>query len=135
MTSKKKLLIVDDSEISVSYFEGLFSSEFYCCEHAYDGYVALDLCKDTQFDLVISDIHMPMLDGIEFVSLLRDCNGYGQTPIILISADRTVLDKGYLASDAHLSWWSKDLQDVDLNELVNGLLTKSITSWQVDFSC
>ena len=81
-----------------------------CCDNAEDG---LELFHQTVFDLVISDVMMPNIDGFEFVSSLREINK--QLPILFVTALDSFVDKqrGFeLGIDDYM------VKPVDLNELV-----------------
>jgi len=63
-TSKLKILIVDDSKNMREVLTTLLSLEGYWCESAANGLEALEKVKQTHFDLVITDVHMPKMDGV-----------------------------------------------------------------------
>ncbi|CAM3366645.1 hypothetical protein FLLO111716_06520 [Flavobacterium longum] len=86
------LLIVEDNpELSLFYKE-ILSSHFECF-FASDGLQGLKLAKSRQFDLVVSDIMMPGLDGFGFRKNLREIPSYAVTPFILVSAKSLTRDK------------------------------------------
>ena len=91
---------------------------------ASDGVEALKRLKDEQFDLVISDINMPLLDGLKLVSMIRNDPAYQSLPIIIVTtegapADR---DKGLaLGANAYLA---KPIQTNELLKVVKGLLKR-----------
>ena len=86
------LLIVEDNpELSLFYKEIL--SGHFDCFFASDGLQGLKLAKSRQFDLVVSDIMMPGLDGFGFRKNLREIPSYAVTPFILVSAKSLTRDK------------------------------------------
>ena len=79
----KILIVEDDKQLNdsvCSYFE----ANGYATQSAYNGIEALEILGKQQFDLVISDIMMPMLDGFSLVEKIRKTNS--QTPIIFMTA-------------------------------------------------
>ncbi|MBQ4093560.1 MAG: response regulator transcription factor [Oscillospiraceae bacterium] len=78
-----KLLIVDDEREICALIEKYAKYEGYevCC--AYDGAEALRLCETQQFDLVILDVMMPVMDGFTTAIHIRKTQ---KTPIIMLSA-------------------------------------------------
>ena len=87
--SEPRVLIVDDSVV-VRQVLGLTLRqlpEFLYAEidEAGNGAVALRKMTNTHYDLVLSDIRMPLVDGLEFVRRVRRDLGDRQTPIVLIS--------------------------------------------------
>lgn len=81
---KTRVLIVDDEPGIREIVSELLSDEGYAVRCAQDGIEALDAVEDDTFDLVVSDVKMPRLDGLGLVRELR-FRGYG-LPVVLMSA-------------------------------------------------
>ncbi|MGE4130700.1 MAG: sigma-54-dependent transcriptional regulator [Bdellovibrionales bacterium] len=69
---KSRVLVVDDEESIREFLEIMLRKEGYEVTCAEDGQVGLDLIKKKSFDLVISDLQMPNLTGIELLRQVRD---------------------------------------------------------------
>lgn len=69
--SKKKILIVEDNEYVLGSIKALLSKEGYDVATATDGSAAIELFKKRQYDLVIADIKMPQMDGMELLQRLK----------------------------------------------------------------
>jgi DNA-binding response OmpR family regulator len=82
----KRLLIVDDNKMTRKIFEGFFKHYFSFVVLARDGKDALEIYDKYRFDLIISDIKMPQMNGIEFSRKIRDKNP-DQAIIIISSVD------------------------------------------------
>jgi len=54
---------------------------------AAEGVEALWRAREQRFDLVITDIHMPAMDGLELIRELRKSSGYERTPIYVLTSD------------------------------------------------
>jgi two-component system response regulator VicR len=82
-----KILVCDDDEALVSMVRFKLSREnLGDVEKALDGREAKQLLQNDNFDLVITDIHMPFHSGLEIISFIRnDLNK--NTPIIVLSAE------------------------------------------------
>jgi two-component system response regulator YesN len=83
-----KVLIVDDEEETVDYLESLLCSAYADVNifRAFNGADALQLCSTIPFDLICTDIAMPVMNGLDFAVNLRGTEGLNQdTGIILIS--------------------------------------------------
>jgi len=70
----KRLLLIDDDEVVLQSLERLLESQGYQVEKAHNGFEALEKAQNQVFDLVISDIRMPGMDGIEVIQKLREMN-------------------------------------------------------------
>lgn len=86
--SQKKALILDDSPTILSYHTSLVESFGFEVETASNGMEALEKVLENHYDLILSDINMPVMDGFEFVKKLRKYSEYEDTPIVFI----TILD-------------------------------------------
>lgn len=80
-----KLLIVDDNKEIVQYLEEYFSKNYHV-ETAFDGLQALELLEVHQFDLIISDVMMPELDGLHFCKRVKQNINTSHIPFILLTA-------------------------------------------------
>lgn len=70
----KRLLLIDDDEVVLQSLGRLLESQGYQVEKAHNGFEALEKAQNQAFDLVISDIRMPGMDGIELIQKLRELN-------------------------------------------------------------
>jgi len=68
---KKKILVIDDEELITKSLLRLLSKEGYEVSIARNGSEAMEIIKDTTFDLIVSDVRMPELDGIETIMQIR----------------------------------------------------------------
>jgi len=80
---KEKILIVDDEPHIVSFIQAYLEKEGYPTIEAYDGETALMLWREHKPDLIVLDILMPRLDGLEFCQEVRK---ESEVPIIILSA-------------------------------------------------
>ncbi|MFC5452076.1 response regulator [Paenibacillus aestuarii] len=94
---KHHILLVEDNEINQTVARSLLENNHCLVDVAHNGYDALSLLRDHVYDLILMDIHMPGLDGIETTRQIRLMPGYQSVPIIAVTADST-LDKECLAA-------------------------------------
>lgn len=88
--SRHKVLIVEDDPNSVRFLELELQHEGYQVEKEYDGLFGLRRAKSESFDLILLDIMLPAISGLEVLRQLRpEC----QTPVILLTARDAVMDK------------------------------------------
>lgn len=83
----KKILVVDDSFSTREIEKSILELENYAVTTAVDGIDGLDKLKEQKYHLIITDIHMPRMDGLTFVENLRKDENYRQVPIIVVSSD------------------------------------------------
>ena len=88
--SMQILVIEDEVDLNRSIVK-LLKTQKYSVDSAYDGQEALDYIKVSQYDVIISDIMMPKLDGLGVLSYLR--NHHIKTPLVLLTAKDTLEDK------------------------------------------
>ena len=79
-----KILIAEDDAELCQLFSRVLTKNGYNVKGVSNGREALDCMENDFFDLIISDIMMPEVDGYEFVRLLRECND--KTPVLMITA-------------------------------------------------
>ena len=85
-----KILIVEDEEKLARFIELELMHEGYAVKKAADGRTALDMAISEDFDLILLDIMLPQLNGLE---VLRRLHNEKQTPVILLTARDSVMDK------------------------------------------
>ena len=83
---KKQILIVDDNPDSREMLSFILTGEGFSVITAEDGLEALEVVKDVQPDLIITDINMPNIDGIELTKQLREQFKSISLPIVIVSA-------------------------------------------------
>ena len=86
----KVLVIEDEVDLNRSIVK-LLKTQQYSVDAAYDGQEALDYIRVSQYDVIISDIMMPQLDGLGVLSYLR--NHQIKTPVLMLTAKDSLEDK------------------------------------------
>jgi two-component system response regulator PilR (NtrC family) len=79
-----RILVVDDDQGMREFMEIMLTKEGYDVTSAEDPAKAINLCRKVAFDLVITDLKMPKIDGIEFLKTIKDQRP--ETIVILITA-------------------------------------------------
>ena len=85
-----KILVVDDEKLLVKGIKFILENEGYQVECAYDGAAAVELARTGNFDLIILDLMMPEIDGLEACVKIRE---FSSVPIIMLTARSEDTDK------------------------------------------
>lgn len=118
--SKKKqpkILIVENDQLNIKILNLLFKNEEYLFSNSSNGLEALEIYENDDFDLIISDISMPGLNGYELARKIREMpdSKKASVPIIVISGFEAPEDQGREDSDFN-AWLVKPF---DMNELLS----------------
>jgi response regulator RpfG family c-di-GMP phosphodiesterase len=125
MMNAHRILIVDDSAVfrtSMKKILGSMNAEIILAENGQEG---LNLALREKFDIVVSDIDMPKINGIELCRSLKSTQSTQGTPVVMVSTfdSDTDVDKGFQAgASAYLSKYEIQHR---LLETVEGVLSKS----------
>lgn len=98
--SQTRVLLVDDSAVARRQVrEALAGCAGMHVTEACEGQEALWKAKSGRFDLVITDVHMPTMDGLAFIRQVRRLPTYATVPILVLTSDlcRERLDEGRAA--------------------------------------
>ena len=82
---KKRILVADDSISVRELVRQLLKSQGYDVETAVDGVDAWDKLRDNPADLVVTDVDMPRMDGIELVRSIKQGNQFRNIPVVVVS--------------------------------------------------
>ena len=86
----KKILVVDDEKLIVKGIRFSLLQDGYEVDCAYDGEEALECIKQNQYDMVLLDLMLPKMDGMEVCQQVRD---FSDVPIIMLTAKGNDMDK------------------------------------------
>lgn len=87
---KKRVLVVDDEELIVKGIKYSLMQDEYTVDSAYDGEEALDMARNNSYDVVLLDLMLPKLDGMQVCSKIRE---FSDVPIIMLTAKGEDNDK------------------------------------------
>lgn len=85
-----RILLVEDEKQMSMFIEMELNHEGYKVEVAYNGRNALNLSEEKEYDLILLDIMIPVINGIEVCRRIRQCS---KVPIIMLTAKSDLLDK------------------------------------------
>ena len=124
-----KILVVDDERLLVKGIKFNLENEGYQVETAYDGEEGVSLAKSGNFDLIILDVMMPKISGLEACMRIRE---FSTVPIIMLTAKSEDVDKiigfEYGADD----YITKPFNILELKARIRALLRRSSLTNQAD---
>lgn len=115
------MLIVDDDELIVTMLQDFFKGLDYEFITAADGEEALFQCIENRPDIIVTDIMIPKLTGIELIKKLRKIPDFAVTPIIAITAGSLAMQEEAAKAGAHMVL-SKPIRRAVLLKKVDDLL-------------
>lgn len=118
----KKILAVDDSKSMRQMVAMTIKNAGYEVTEAEDGMVALSIAKTQQFDLVLTDINMPNMNGLELTAALRAMPNYKMTPIICLTTESSDEMKGKGKTSGATGWIVKPFQPEKLLATIQRVL-------------
>jgi len=122
MSGGPKILIVEDSMmVRMTVKRTLTGVDFEVVE-AKDGQEGLNHAKASQFDLILTDLNMPNMDGLTMISEIRQLPGYEATPIVMLTTESGE-EKKAVGHDSGISaWLVKPFEPDHLIEVVGSML-------------
>jgi len=82
-----KILAVDDSSSMRHMVSFTLKKDGHEVTEAEDGLVALSIARENEFDLVVTDVNMPNMDGITLIAELRKLPDFKATPLLLLTTE------------------------------------------------
>jgi two-component system sensor histidine kinase and response regulator WspE len=120
---RRRILVVDDSITVRELEKDLLSAQGYEVVTAVDGLAGWDAVRDSDFDLVITDVDMPRLDGIALTRSIKQDPKLREVPVIIMSYRGTLEDRQRgLAAAADLYVSKADYDDLGLLQAVVDLI-------------
>jgi len=116
MVFKARILFVDDEKKFVDAMSQLLRSKGYHVQAAYSGKLALEIFEPGEFDLVITDLSMPLMDGIELIREIRQQHPYQRIIVITGFPSQSTQEQAYKLGT--LNYIAKPFKTQRLLELV-----------------
>ena len=114
----KKILLVDDCKTTRKIVSYLLKGSAYTILQAENGLDALEKLARNDVDIIITDLNMPRMDGIEFVKVLKEDDAYMGIPVIMLTTEGSEQDKDKAYQLGVVSYLSKPVdKDRILNEI------------------
>jgi CheY-like chemotaxis protein len=124
----KVILVVDDSTTVRKFVAASLNMKGFRVVTAADGVEALERMPAEKFDLIITDLNMPDMDGFEFIRSLRETPEYRDIPIIVLSSMTDLKNKDYALELGALAFLEKPLSTEAIQREVFRFINKSFHS-------
>lgn len=124
-----RLLLVEDDQTSRKLIRALLPKELkFNVSEAEDGQVALRMMEKPPYpDIIVCDVLMPNMDGLEFIARLRDLPRFSNTPVVMISANAFKDNVAKAATLKVTRFLRKPLERKDLTDAIEAAL-KEVSS-------
>jgi len=119
------ILIVDDSRSMrkvILKTLRLFGFQLGECLEASNGQEALDILEDKWVDLILSDVHMPVMDGIGFLQSLREKEICGDTPVVFVTTEANEDSLNQLMDLGASGYIRKPFRPEEIKALLNRIM-------------
>lgn len=117
-----KILVADDQLVMRNMFKTILSQTDHEIDFVADGASAYDEAKKKRYDLVITDLYMPHLTGIELTRKLRHLTTYKGVPILVVSTENAVDKKSEGKAAGATGWIVKPISSKKLLPAISKLL-------------
>ncbi len=122
---KDKIMLVEDNPQNMKLLEILLRSKSYTLLKASDGEEALDMATREQPDLIVMDMQLPKMSGIEVTKRLRRKPVFSQTPIIALTAYAMRGDRERFLEAGCNAYLSKPINTRELPALIDRMLEEN----------
>ena len=114
--TEKTILVVDDSEIARKELVNPLRKGGFATAEADNGKRAVEMIRNESFDMIITDVHMPLMNGIEMCEAIRDDEAMAITPPILVVSTESSPEMKERGKAAGVRGWV--IKPVDTEKLV-----------------
>ena len=118
----KKILLVDDSMTMLMSMEGVLKRAGFDVKTATDGNQALGLIGSYAPDLVITDLNMPGMDGIELIKKIKQNASMRFKPILMLTTESQESKKVEAKAAGATGWLVKPVSPTDLTGVIKKVL-------------
>ena len=120
------LLIVEDSAATRALIRNAIEGigEDLTTVEAATGFEALKLLPTDEFDLIITDINMPDINGLELISFVKTNPRYSAIPLIIVTTERSAEDKERGLALGASAYVTKPFKTEELQEVITRILNR-----------
>lgn len=120
--SSKKILIVEDNPFNMELVHDILAIKGYEIFEAVDAELGLDMISKVKPDLILMDIQLPGMDGVEATKIIKSQESTKNIPIIAVTANAMKGDREEIISEGFDDYISKPIKLSVLTEKVEKIL-------------
>lgn len=121
----KKVLIVEDNELNMKLFHDLLEAQGYETLQTREGLSALSIARDNKPDLILMDIQLPEISGLEVTKWLKEDDELAHIPVVAVTAFAMKGDEERIREGGCEAYISKPISVVHFLETIKRLLDKA----------
>jgi two-component system cell cycle response regulator DivK len=118
----KTVLIVEDNELNMKLFNDLLEAHGYSTLQTRNGLLALEMARENEPDLILMDIQLPEVSGLEVVKWLKEDESLSHIPVIAVTAFAMKGDEERIRQGGCEAYISKPISIASFLQTVEGFL-------------
>ncbi len=118
----KTVLIVEDNELNMKLFNDILEAQGYAVLQTRDGLSALDIARQHMPDLILMDIQLPEVSGIEVTKWLKEDDRLRSIPVIAVTAFAMKGDEEKIREGGCEAYISKPISVMSFLQTIDGFL-------------
>ncbi len=126
MSLKKKILIVEDNDLNLKLFRDLLSANGYDTVETKEGHEAIELTRNLRPDLILMDIQLPEISGLEVTKRIKADRDLYHIPIIAVTAFAMKDDEEKILRAGCQAYISKPISIADFLGAVDKFLNQPV---------
>ena len=119
---RQKILVVEDNALNLKLFCDLLRAHDYETEPVSDGREAVARAREVAPDLIVMDIQLPYVSGLELIAELKGDEGLAGVPVMAVTAYAGAGDEARIRDAGAQAYVSKPISVMKFVEVVRGLL-------------
>lgn len=123
MTVSKKILVVEDDRVSLKLVRDVLQANGYETEEATNGEEAVAKAAELRPDLIVMDIRLPGIDGLEATRRLKSDPSTAAIPVVAVTAQAMPEDEARIMAAGCQAYLPKPLRFTEFVSVVEGLLS------------
>ncbi|MCF8707115.1 response regulator [Rhizorhapis sp. SPR117] len=124
----KRVLVVEDNELNLKLFCDLLRAHGHATEPVRDGREVLQRARDFSPDLIIMDIQLPHISGLELIEALKKDEALSPVPIMAVTAYAGKGDEDRIRAAGAEAYVSKPISVIKFIETVEGLFKGKVAA-------